>query len=154
MQQHKFKGGLGYKLSRAAKILQKATDAALSRYQLSRLSWTVLASVEFDGINSPGKIAKHIGLERTAVSRMIAQLEKDGFVQRLPSDSDGRGNTVVTTDRGRALCEEIPELLQRAIRPHVADLSANQIRQLSNLLDLIDPGDGPVWSADNGEPPL
>ena len=151
---YKFRDGLGFKLSRSARILQRASDEALAEVGLTRYCWYVLASVAFDGKVAPTRIAKHVALERTAVSRMITQLENQGLVERKRSADDGRGNEIVATAAGAALCERVPQILQAALRPHVMALTPVQLHQLCALLDRISPADAAAWTDDQPSPPL
>ena len=92
------------------------------------------------------EISEYAGIERTAVSRMISRLENQGYVQREKSVHDGRASTLTVTPLGDKICETIPDRMQSATAKHLLDLSPNQIRQLADLLDLIQPGDHPIWS--------
>ena len=138
---------LGFCLSRAALIMQTAVNSALSDVGLSRLSWTVLASICFDSVDSPSQLAKFIGLERTTVSRIITQLEKDGFVTRQPNQRDGRGHKVELTARGHKVCEHAPLLIQNAMRPYLVDVSENEVGQLIGLLKRIGHGTDADWTS-------
>lgn len=141
-----FKAGLGYRLSRAAKILQTTADAKLRESGLTRLRWLIMSSVEFEGIRSPTQIANHIRVERTAVSRMISQLERDGFLEKRRSAQDGRSSVITATAKGSATCLEVSQTLRAAISVHLHGLSEEQIDLLGSLLDKIDPGDAEVWT--------
>ncbi len=138
---------LGYCLSRAALILQTAVDSALIDIGLSRLSWTVLACIRFEGIEAPSQIAKFVGLERTTASRLISRLEKDGFVIRTPNRADGRGQAVKPTALGYEACNTAPDLIQTAMRPYLRDLSENNVEQLIDLLKRIGTDTMADWSA-------
>lgn len=137
---------LGYCLSRAALILQTAVDDALADLDLSRLSWTVLACICFDGVKSPSQIANFVGLERTTASRIISRLEKQGFVTRGPDSVDGRGHIVKPTRLGRDVSKQAPAIIQTATRPYLADLSENNEALLIDLLKRIGVGTLADWS--------
>jgi DNA-binding MarR family transcriptional regulator len=137
---------LGFCLSRAALIMQAAVDSALKEVGLSRLSWTVLAGIRFDGVTSPSKLAKFIGLERTTVSRIISRLEKEGFVTRQPNEVDGRGHKVELTALGYDVCDRAPAMIQNAMRPYLLDVSENEVGQLIALLKRIGDGTDADWT--------
>jgi DNA-binding MarR family transcriptional regulator len=140
---------LGYCLSRAALIMQTAVDEALIEIELNRLSWTVLACIRFDGVESPSKIAEFVGLERTTASRLITQLEKKGFVTRQPNDEDGRGHSVRPTPLGIEACNKAPALIAAATRPHLSDLSDNNVAELIHMLKKIGTGTVAKWKVSN-----
>lgn len=147
---HRFKDGLGYKLSRAAKVVQFAADQVFKPLGLTRLSWTVLASICFDGFNAPGSIARHIGIERTAVSRILRQMEADGLIERQNDQKDGRGYRFRLSDRGAELCAIVPERLASAMAPLHTRLTETQLRNLFQMLDLLSQSDAPVWRSPDG----
>ncbi|QIJ61161.1 MarR family transcriptional regulator [Streptomyces sp. JB150] len=53
------------------------------------------------------EISGHIHLSQSALSRLIARLEKDGLVSRGMCEEDRRGVRVALTDKGRALHAEV-----------------------------------------------
>ena len=53
------------------------------------------------------EIAERVHLSQSALSRLIARLEKDGLVDRAMCAEDRRGVRVALTDKGRALHGEV-----------------------------------------------
>ncbi|MGC9535857.1 MarR family winged helix-turn-helix transcriptional regulator [Streptomyces sp. UG1] len=60
------------------------------------------------------EISERVHLSQSALSRLIARLEKDGLVQRLMCPQDRRGVEVALTAKGRALHGEVLPV-QRAV---------------------------------------
>ncbi|MFE7443003.1 MarR family winged helix-turn-helix transcriptional regulator [Streptomyces chartreusis] len=60
------------------------------------------------------EISERVHLSQSALSRLIARLEKDGLVERCMCPQDRRGVVVALTARGRALHGEVLPL-QRAV---------------------------------------
>jgi DNA-binding MarR family transcriptional regulator len=60
------------------------------------------------------EIAEHVHLSQSALSRLIARLEKDGLVERGMCAEDRRGVKVALTGKGRALHDEVLPV-QRAV---------------------------------------
>ncbi|MFJ9751900.1 MarR family winged helix-turn-helix transcriptional regulator [Streptomyces chartreusis] len=60
------------------------------------------------------EISVRVHLSQSALSRLIARLEKDGLVERCMCPQDRRGVVVALTARGRALHGEVLPL-QRAV---------------------------------------
>ena len=148
-EQYSAQDGLGYCLSRAAILIQSGVDEALVDLDLSRLTWIVLASIHFDGIHAPSQIARFVGLERTSASRLISRLEELGYVKRETDSSDGRGYRVKATRRGVDVCNKAPALILAGMRPYLADLSDNDVKQLIGLLKRVGSGGETIWRADS-----
>ena len=60
------------------------------------------------------EISERVHLSQSALSRLIARLEKDGLVERGMCAEDRRGVRVTLTDKGRTLYGEVLPL-QRAV---------------------------------------
>ncbi|MFJ4366789.1 MarR family winged helix-turn-helix transcriptional regulator [Streptomyces chartreusis] len=60
------------------------------------------------------EISERVHLSQSALSRLIARLEKDGLVERCMCPQDRRGVVVALTAKGRALHGEVLPL-QRAV---------------------------------------
>ncbi|MFD3583708.1 MarR family winged helix-turn-helix transcriptional regulator [Streptomyces sp. NPDC058683] len=60
------------------------------------------------------EIAERVHLSQSALSRLVARLEKDGLVERAMCPEDRRGVRVALTGKGRALHGEVLPV-QRAV---------------------------------------
>jgi DNA-binding MarR family transcriptional regulator len=84
---------------------------------------------------APSELSSRVLLTASGVTRLLAGLERDGLVRRVPSDSDGRVVYAELTDGGF-------DRLAAAARDHVDDvhtLFADRLteRQLDTLADLL-----------------
>ncbi|MEE6261741.1 MarR family winged helix-turn-helix transcriptional regulator [Plantactinospora sonchi] len=83
---------------------------------------------------TPGELARRIGVEVPTVTRTAQRMEGAGLVVRTPDESDRRAVRVGLTDRGRALCGELPEMLDEVAGQALTGLSGTERRQLVDLL--------------------
>jgi DNA-binding MarR family transcriptional regulator len=67
------------------------------------------------------EISEHIHLSQSALSRLIARLEKDGLVSRGMCQEDRRGVRVALTDKGRALHAEVLPVQRAVLARTLAD---------------------------------
>ncbi|MFF6996707.1 MarR family winged helix-turn-helix transcriptional regulator [Streptomyces sp. NPDC008313] len=95
-------------------------DRVLHRHGLGASDFEVL-DILAEGVAADGgcayrvqEIAERVHLSQSALSRLIARLEKDGLVSRGLCAEDRRGVRVCLTDRGRALHGEVLPV-QRAV---------------------------------------
>ncbi|MFF3906682.1 MarR family winged helix-turn-helix transcriptional regulator [Streptomyces sp. NPDC001848] len=95
-------------------------DRALHQHGLCASDFEVL-DVLSEGVVADGscgyrvqEISERVHLSQSALSRLIARLEKDGLVERALCTEDRRGVRVTLTDRGRALHGEVRPV-QRAV---------------------------------------
>jgi DNA-binding MarR family transcriptional regulator len=73
----------------------------LSRASVSSLRWP-----PFDGLR-PSEIATRSQLSRQAVNDLLSDLEKGGYLERIPDPTDGRARIVRFTERGWELTQAI-----------------------------------------------
>lgn len=85
----------------ARRLRAQRTDASLSLTQLS-----TLATLDRHGALSPGELAAHEKVQPPSMTRVVAALEQQGFVERQPHVTDRRQVVVSLTERGRALLRE------------------------------------------------
>ncbi|ORT60777.1 MarR family transcriptional regulator [Streptomyces sp. CB03238] len=96
-------------------------DRALHQYGLGASDFEVL-DVLAEGAAEDGggcayrvqELASRVHLSQSALSRLVARLEKDGLVSRGMCSEDRRGVRVALTDAGRARHAEA-QPLQRAV---------------------------------------
>ena len=95
-------------------------DRALHEHGLCGSDFEVL-DVLSEGRSADGvcayrvqEISERVHLSQSALSRLIARLEKDGLVERAMCAEDRRGVRVVLTEKGRALHADVLPV-QRAV---------------------------------------
>ena len=91
---------------------------------------------------SQNELAKHLHLTKSTVSRLIDQLTRRGWVERKPSDHDGRQRLIELTAAGRKSADQLAsrraERMQRLLdRIPVADRAA-VIAALDALVEAAD----------------
>ncbi|HEY2644958.1 MAG TPA: MarR family winged helix-turn-helix transcriptional regulator [Galbitalea sp.] len=88
--------------------------------------------------DSPGKsqaeITRWLGVEPPTTAKMLARLERAGFVERVRSGDDRRKVLVSLTDKGRALPQRVGELWDELNRTATAGLSDSDQLELERLL--------------------
>ena len=70
----------------------------------------LIAVCEHPGF-SQDQLARHLFLNKSTVTRRITYLEENGYVTRVPSESDKRVMLVYPTERALALLPRINELI-------------------------------------------
>ena len=94
-----------------------------------------------DGPLAAADLARRAGVSGAAVSQLVAELERDGLVERTPASDDRRRLDLALTARGRrtlasaqaSLGERIGELLGGIPRPE-ANALARALAQVESLL--------------------
>jgi len=93
---------LGHLVSKAARVIDRRIEDDLRPFGLTRVTWCILVAVVEEGKKHPSDIASFVGIDRTATSRALRQLEHDGLIERHMGKGDRRMTEVDLTDLGRS----------------------------------------------------
>jgi len=87
-----------------------------------------------DGLR-PFQLQKKMLLAQYNISRLIERLVKNGYIQRLPSKEDKRGQVLKITRSGRMMLRAMWPAYQTAIQTHfAAGLDSKDLQALSRIL--------------------
>ena len=125
---------LGYQLSVAARLQERRLDEGLKGLGLTRITWCVLLAVGNENLLHPSEIAEFVGIDRTATSRALRQMEAAGMIARETGTDDRRMTSVKLTDLGCTLLARGTPLAQQNNAVMESHLTAKESVQLRQLL--------------------
>ena len=108
---------------------------------LTRTTWCVLLAVGNEGLTQPSDIARFIGIDRTATSRALRQMEAAGLLDRQAGDGDRRTTRVSLTDQGKDLVKRGTPLAAANNDAMRAKLSEAEYARLIALLEKVITGE-------------
>lgn len=105
---------------------------------LSMVHMTLLPHLDVNGTQAT-VLAERAGMTKQAAGRVIDDLEREGYVQRLPDPIDRRASLIVYTDAGRQYLVDA-YYVKKEIEGEYADLlGGERMQQLRSILhDLLD----------------
>ena len=92
---------IGLFVTRSAKALSRAFDAALDAHGSNLASWVVLASLAGGLRSSQRTIAADLGIEGATLTHHLNRMERAGLVSRERDEHDRRTQLVELTPAGR-----------------------------------------------------
>jgi DNA-binding MarR family transcriptional regulator len=99
--------------------LAAATAAAFSRHGVHQGQQFILRQLWTEDGQTPGEIARRLGLATPTVTRAATRMEAAGLLRREPHPGDRRLVRLVLTERGRSLedviAAETDKLTERAL---------------------------------------
>ena len=125
---------LGYQLTLAARHVERRFERDLQNFGLTRITWCVLLAVGGHGLDHPSDIAGYVGVDRTAVSRALRQLQRDGLVVRRKGEEDGRTRQVALTELGETRLRQANRHAQAARVATEARLDLSERKALRRIL--------------------
>jgi DNA-binding MarR family transcriptional regulator len=95
--------GIVERIQKLNKYIDRLLNETLADHNLDRGEWSVLGALRRVGKpyrQSPGVLARYMGVSAAAMTNRLNNLEERGLVRRLPDATDRRGIQVELTDAG------------------------------------------------------
>lgn len=142
---------VGRLLSAAARRVEREWNAHLATWDLNHASMPVLLHL-LQHPRSQRELASASGVTEQTMSRILARMERTGYVTRAPDEADHRKYVITITDVGRSVA-----MLAADPRPAEAmttrGLTPAQVEELRVLLAIVaSPADGPASAPPAGTP--
>lgn len=134
---YRLHASLGYQLSLSARLQERRLEDGLRGLGLTRVTWCVLLAVGNEGLVHPSDIAAFVGIDRTATSRALRQMEGAGLIARSAGSASGNGDRRTTavrlTDLGRQRLSEgtpLAEANNQAMEDQLGPAERAELRRL------------------------
>ncbi|MBE8471811.1 MarR family winged helix-turn-helix transcriptional regulator [Streptomyces justiciae] len=106
---------------------------ALAGVPLDRAAVALLRQVADSEPLRPGELANRLGVEASHVTRTVQQLQKSGYVTRVPDPDDRRAQRIELTEAGRQAVARVREAGARGMMLALAEWSPEELGQLATL---------------------
>lgn len=136
---------VGRLLSAAARRIEREWNAHLAEWDLNHASHPVLVHLT-TGPMSQRQLAEACGVTEQTMSRVVARLERTGYVSRRPDPGDRRRHVIAVTDAGtRAFVASAdPRPAQERVLAALDERQREELRAL--LLLVVQPEDPAAWA--------
>ena len=124
-------------LSRAAWAAQIEVRDALAHEGVRRPHFTVLLALSEAGPASQAALGRRLGIDRSDMAAVVAELERDGLIGRERDPLDRRRNVVTITDAGAAALARLEKRVEAAQETVLEPLDAAERAELRRLLSRI-----------------
>ncbi|NYI04663.1 MarR family winged helix-turn-helix transcriptional regulator [Allostreptomyces psammosilenae] len=117
-----------------SRVRQHERLMAMAGVSLDRAAVALLRQVAASEPLRPGELASRLAVEASHVTRQVQQLQKAGYVTRVPDAEDRRAQRIRITPAGRDAMDRVTEVSVQAMRRALAQWSPRDLRQLATLL--------------------
>lgn len=126
---------IGFNVYRVALLFRSELQDALSDYKLTPEQWQVMQTLwSSDEMLNQNDIAHLTLRDKHNVSRMLARMEKNGWIQRERDPDDGRAYIIKSTEQA----QEKKEGVRNHLLEHFAKIFINfDQRELDQLLLIL-----------------
>jgi DNA-binding MarR family transcriptional regulator len=97
----------------------------LAAHGVSMWGYIVLSALDHSPIRTQAALAEVIGADKTRIIPTLDELQKLGYIQRMPDPDDRRARLLAITESGRSIKDEVQAAIQRGEEHWLGQLSAN-----------------------------
>src|SRR5580700_2890808 len=124
----------GFLLSRVGMVAAKQFSERIEQLGLNTRMWGALNVLDAEGAITQHALGKCTGIDPSSMVATIDELEKRGLVERRAHPTDRRAHALHLTELGRQTLAQGRKLARQAQEELLAPLSADERRQLHDLL--------------------
>ncbi|CAN5728509.1 MarR family transcriptional regulator [soil metagenome] len=130
-------GHPAYLLGRAARLFERRAHERLKKLGLSNAHIPVLRALRGGNAMSQTALAEVARIEQPTMAQMLARMERDKLVQRVPNPADGRSSLYSLTKSTLAKVGDAQKILEKGGLELLAPLSASENAALATILGKI-----------------
>lgn len=125
-------------VNRLASAMRESFNDDLKSHDLTWPQWMCLNVLSHSDVGTPAQLADALGVDRSAVTRLLDRLAAKGMVEREHDDGDRRSVRIALTAMGYQLCKVLDELAETHQRRYIEQLPATEVRVFkSNIQKLL-----------------
>ncbi len=129
---------LAYQLFRTLRTLGSALEGRAQAAGLNRSRGMILGQLaHHSGGITATDLRRCMGVTAASMSRLLADMERDGLLKRTPHPDDARAMLIHLTDEGQAMVQVFPTIMAEIEQIAFAGFSAQERDQLRTLLERI-----------------
>ena len=125
---------IGFLMRRVLSSILQLADAQLAEQGLTYVQWLPLYKLLICADTNSSTLAKDLGMDPASVTRALDRIEAKGLLRRERSTTDRRVVHLVLTDEGRAVAQQVPQVLCRVLNGHLKGFSHQESAQLFSML--------------------
>lgn len=128
---------LPVKLLRAREAIMQFYRPLFRACGITERQWRVLRNLYEEAFLEPSELAKRAYMQPPNVSRVLNELRKLGYIERVSDGGDLRRARVALTKSGRAACADIGARIDARTGEIKALSDREQLERLGALLDMV-----------------
>jgi MarR family transcriptional regulator for hemolysin len=129
---------LGFAIGEAKRMATQAMDKRMRPLGVSQATWRTLFQLERHGEGLTQRaLAELMGIEGPSLVRLLDNLERNGLVERRPSPTDRRANTLHLTAKARPLLKTINRVAEELRAELFVGIDDEQLKTVHGVLQQI-----------------
>lgn len=128
---------LTFWINRLAASMKDSANAAFAVHNITWPQWMTLNVLDSGAAATPAEIADTIGIDRSAITRLLDRLADKGFICRIHDDGDRRKVLVKLTDEGQARMDQLNSLAEQQQQFFLSQLPPTELRVFKGHLQKL-----------------
>ena len=124
----------GHLISLAARGFARLSEARLKPLGFGVGHLPVLVALRDGRASTQRDLVRFARIEQPPMAQMLARMERDGLIQRMPDPADGRSSRITLTKVARARLPDAVAVLLRGNREVLCDFTDEEVGLLVALL--------------------
>lgn len=137
MLQFDFENSIAYWIFSTAHQLACTINEELAELGITHRQWEVLAWISFAGELSQTELAAKMGIEAPTLVGVLDRMERDGWIVRIPSETDRRKKLIRASERVEPVWNQMVArglgIRERALH----GITPEQLRNLRETLEMM-----------------
>lgn len=125
---------IGYLIRRSEQLGSAALEPVFTAADITKTQWSALVALHFNRATTCAEIARDLGHDKGATTRLVDQLEERGWITRARGEDDRRLVRVAITPAGSAIAAEVRDSVIRVWNRWLDDWNDKDIVELIRLL--------------------
>jgi DNA-binding MarR family transcriptional regulator len=134
MLQYDFENSVGYWIFATAHDLACTINEEFAGLGITHRQWEVLAWISYLGELSQTELADKMGIEAPTLVGVLDRMERDGWIQRVPSETDRRKKLIRVTERVEPVWAQ---MVARGLAIRARAIEGISEEQLQNLRETL-----------------
>lgn len=127
----------GHLISRTARAFARIGEARLKPLGFGVSYLPVLVALKDGTTRSQKELARFARVEQPSMAQMLARMERDGLIERIPDPADGRSSMISLTETARVRLPEAREALFQGNKEALAGFTVDEAFTLASLLERL-----------------
>ncbi len=127
---------LGFAIAEAKRLCTQAMDMRMRPLGMSQATWRTLFFLDRHGEGLTQRaLAEYMGIEGPTLVRLLDNLERSGLVERRPSPTDRRANTLHLTAKARPVLKTIHRIAEELRAEFFDGIDESALRLVRDVMD-------------------
>lgn len=128
---------IGYLIRRSEQLGTAALEPVFAAADITKTQWSALVAVHFNRATTCAELARDLGHDKGATTRLVDTLEERGWITRARTDDDRRVVKLALTPAGSTIAAEIRDVVIGLWNDWLRDWEGSDITELIRLLQRL-----------------